>query len=208
MLLVTKKMMHKKIESVISLLDFESIPQDRIQKIDGLIAFVQTKKDKGEKILLNFICTHNSRRSQFAQVWAQVASEYYQINTNCFSGGVEITACNERTVNALSQIGFQIEKTGTENPIYSIEWSNNNKTIKLHSKLYDDASNPKTNFAAVMTCNHADQNCPYVSGCEERLSLPYSDPKNYDDTPLESTFYIYRSIEIATEMFYLFSKIK
>ncbi|MGB0933483.1 MAG: protein-tyrosine-phosphatase [Lishizhenia sp.] len=201
-------MMYKKIESLISLLDFESIPQDRIQKLDRLIAFIQTKKDKGEKILLNFICTHNSRRSQFAQVWAQIASEYYKIKANCYSGGVEITACNERTVNTLSKIGFKVEKNGTENPMYTIEWSNNKKILKLHSKLYDDARNPKTNFAAIMTCNHVDQNCPYVSGCEERISLPYSDPKNYDDTLLESTFYTYRSTEIATEMFYVFSKIK
>ena len=34
---------------------------------------------------LNFICTHNSRRSQLGQVWAFFAANYFDLNIHSFS---------------------------------------------------------------------------------------------------------------------------
>ena len=35
-----------------------------------------------------FVCTHNSRRSQFCQVWSQILSNIYKLNLTFQSAGV------------------------------------------------------------------------------------------------------------------------
>jgi arsenate reductase (thioredoxin) len=172
-----------------------------------LIHFIQEKKDKNLPVLLNFICTHNSRRSQFSQIWGQMASNYFGVSAQSYSGGVEETAFNERAVASLERFGFKMSKEGEENPKYFVQWDVNSDPLVMFSKMYDDSINPSSGFAAIMTCSHADENCPIVSGCEKRIPIRYEDPKNFDDTPLESALYDYRSFEIATELFYVFSKI-
>lgn len=204
---VKEKMMFTKIQQVLAKMHFSSITEKRKTELQVLIDYLQEKRKADAGILLNFICTHNSRRSQFSQVWAQVAADYYGVQANCFSGGVEITAFNERSVASLERFGFHLQKEGDENPKYTVKWNDSGNSLVLFSKLYDDASHPSTGFAAIMTCSHADENCPYVAGCEKRIPIRYEDPKKYDDTPLEAAFYDYRSFEIGTEMMYVFSKI-
>ncbi|MFA7273708.1 MAG: protein-tyrosine-phosphatase [Crocinitomicaceae bacterium] len=199
--------MFPKIQQVLAKMDSSSISEKRKSELQLLIDYVQEKRKADAAILLNFICTHNSRRSQFSQVWAQVAADYYGIEVTCFSGGVEVTAFNERAVASLERFGFDLQREGNENPKYTVKWNDSKHSLVLFSKLYDDASHPTSGFAAIMTCSHADENCPYVAGCEKRIPIRYEDPKNYDDTPLEATFYDYRSFEIGTEMMYVFSKI-
>lgn len=183
------------------------LPEARQQVLQPLIEYVRHKLDAGEPAYLNFICTHNSRRSQFSQVWAQTAADYYHLPVRCFSGGVEVTACNERTVASLKRFGFHISAKGTENPMYNISHSENSTPIAAFSKLFDDPENAAESFAAVMTCSHADENCPFIPGTEKRISVMYEDPKAFDDTPHEAQKYDERSLQIASEMFYVFSKI-
>lgn len=189
-------------------MDFVSISENRKAILQNLIDFIQEKVSSNSDVLLNFICTHNSRRSQFSQLWAQVASDHFGIQAQCFSGGVEVTAFNERAVDSLKRIGFEVLSEGDENPRYEFSWSDSGNSLVLFSKLYDDAINPLEGFAAIMTCSHADENCPYVAGCEKRIPIRYADPKHFDDTPLEAAFYDYRSFEIGTELFYVFSQIE
>ena len=189
-------------------MDFNSISQERKRELALLTQFIQEKKDSSTPILINFVCTHNSRRSQFSQIWAQVASDYYHIEAQCFSGGVEETAFNERAVASLKRFGFEIISEEETNPKYSVTWKSEATPLVLFSKIFDDSVNPTSGFAAIMICSHADENCPFVTGCEKRIPIRYEDPKKYDDTSLESAFYDYRSFEIATELFYVFSKVK
>lgn len=200
--------MYTKIQQVIDKMNFDSIPDSRKSELAVLINFIQSKKDDSAPVLLNFICTHNSRRSQFSQIWAQVAADYFNVSAQCYSGGVEVTAFNERAVASLERFGFDTSIEGKDNPQYIVAWSTDASPATMFSKLYDDTINPASGFAAIMTCSHADENCPFVAGCEKRIPIRYEDPKNYDDTPLELAMYDYRSFEIATEMFYIFSKIK
>lgn len=199
--------MFEKIQQVVEKMDFASLSLQRKAELEVLTQYIQEKKDKNLPIWLNFICTHNSRRSQFSQVWAQVAAERYSVSIEAYSGGVEETAFNERAVASLKRFGFQIIKEGEGNPKYVVQWNSTTNPLIMFSKMYDDSINPSADFAAIMTCSHAEENCPFVTGCEKRVPIRYEDPKNYDDTPLEAAFYDYRSFEIATEMFYLFSKI-
>lgn len=201
--------MYPSLEGYISEIKPDSILPYRKQKLDLLIDYIQSRLDTGLSIHLNFICTHNSRRSQFAQVWAHMAGIHYSINTHCYSGGVEVTACNERTIAALSRAGFQITSTGAENPHYTLKHSPDaSNDVLLFSKLYDDPVNPKESFAAVMTCAEADSNCPYIPGVEKRISITYEDPKFSDHSHLEHQVYDERCKQIASEMFYVFSRVK
>jgi hypothetical protein len=199
--------MNSKIQAIIDCIDLTTINDVRAKELLELTKFIQDKKDSNQEVLLNFICTHNSRRSQFSQLWAQVAANYYGITATCFSGGVEVTAFNERAVESVRRFGFEVTASGEDNPQYQVAWGESVSMV-MFSKLYDDKVNPKASFAAVMTCAHADENCPLVTGCELRIPIRYEDPKRFDDTPLEETMYDARSFEIATELFFVFSKVK
>ncbi|MFC3415362.1 low molecular weight phosphatase family protein [Algoriphagus hitonicola] len=97
------------------------ISPERKELLGLLIDFIQEKINQGEMVNLNFICTHNSRRSQFSQIWAQTAADYYGIPANCYSGGVEVTAFNERAVDSIMRAGFDVIPTDTsDNPRYHI----------------------------------------------------------------------------------------
>jgi arsenate reductase len=193
--------------NTIANLPFAAISTERLQLLDEMADYLLAKMKQGEEIRLNFICTHNSRRSQFSQVWAQTAAVFYGIDAACFSGGVEVTAFNERAVAALKRDGFKVVKKGEENPVYFVFPGEDTEPIITFSKVFDDALNANKGFAAVMTCDHADENCPYIPGAEKRFPLRYEDPKPFDDSPLEEKMYSERSHQIAAELFYLFEKV-
>ncbi len=177
------------------------IPENRKVILDKFKDYIQNKLEIGETPRLNFICTHNSRRSQFSQIWAQTAAAFFAIDVECFSGGVELTAFNERAVASILRCGFKVEKEDEINPKYTVYYDTKSKPIVAFSKLFDDTPSP---FAAVMTCAHADENCPFIPAAECRIPVRYDDPKAFDDTALEAEKYDERSIQIASEMFYVF----
>lgn len=185
----------------------QNIPSSRKVLLTEIIDYIKSKIDNNQEINLNFICTHNSRRSQLSQVWAKVASVYYGIEINSYSGGVEVTAFNERAIDSLVRSGFSVLFENSINPKYEISYAENENSIIAFSKLFDDDFNKADYFAAIMTCSDADENCPYIPKAEKRIALRYDDPKSYDDTPIESEKYDERSLQIASEIFYVFSQI-
>lgn len=191
----------------IETLCISEIPAERKVLLDEMVEYIQEKITSGKEIRLNFICTHNSRRSQFSQIWAQTAAAYYGIEANCYSGGVEVTAFNPRAVAALQRDGFKVVKKDGKNPVYFVFYREDEQPIVTFSKVYDDAINSPKDFAAVMTCDHADENCPFIPGAEKRFPLRFEDPKAFDDSPLEEKMYSERSRQIAAELFYLFEKV-
>ena len=190
--------------------EFNDIPLERKAILRELTQFVQMKVDSKLPVYLNFICTHNSRRSHLSQIWAQAAAYYYSVpEVFCFSGGTEATAFNPRAVRAMQQAGFTIviADDGT-NPVYDVKYTSELPGIKAFSKKYDDPFNHNKDFAAVMTCSHADENCPVVLGAIARIPLRYEDPKNFDDTPQEAAKYTERVRQIGREILYAFSQVK
>lgn len=190
--------------------EFDRIPAERKKILGQLTAFVQNKIDADQKAYLNFICTHNSRRSHLSQIWAQTAAYRYGIpGVICFSGGTEATAFNPRAVKAMQDAGFSINKFADgENPIYDVKFSADAPGIRAFSKKYDDLFNQSAGFAAVMTCSHADENCPLVLGATARIALTYNDPKDFDGTPQEAAKYAERVREIGREILYAFAQVK
>ena len=193
--------------NTIANLPFAAISTERLQLLDEMAVYLQEKISNRKEIRLNFICTHNSRRSQFSQIWAQTAAAYYGIEAYCYSGGVEVTAFNPRAVAAIQRDGFKVVKKEGENPLYFVFYSEEEDPIVTFSKVVEDAVNATKEFAAVMTCDHADENCPFIPGAEKRFPLRFEDPKAFDDSPLEEKMYSERSHQIGAELFYLFEKV-
>jgi protein-tyrosine-phosphatase len=190
--------------------EFDQISEERKMILHKLIEYIQQKTIKGEEIKLVYVCTHNSRRSHFGQVWGKVASEFYKIaKVETHSAGTEATAMHPNTVRTLQTNGFVIHSDNQENnPFYSIEFDSNKQPLVGFSKTIDHSSLPAKNFAAIMTCSEAEQNCPFVPGAELRVSTTYEDPKIFDGTEEQDEKYIERSLQIARENLYIFSNIQ
>ncbi len=205
-----KNQLYPEIATFINTLEVAKISEERKLILQELIDFIQSKKNEGKKIDLNFICTHNSRRSHLSQVWAQTMASHFNIEmVACYSGGTEATAVYPMVIETLRKTGFQISSSESkENPIYDIKFAENETEITAFSKTYDDTFNPSKAFAAIMTCSHADENCPFIVGAEKRIPIRYDDPKAFDNTSIKALKYHERSTQIATELCYVFSRIQ
>ena len=190
-------------------LDPQSISNERKVVLQPLIDFIQAKVSKNQDVRINFICTHNSRRSHLSQIWAQTIAQYFNYkNVFCYSGGTEATALFPKIVETLQDSGFQITTISKDkNPVYSIKYANNQHPIIGFSKTLDDDFNPKSEFVAVMTCDAANEACPFVPGAEKRIPITFEDPKAFDNTSLQTEKYKERSLQIATELCYVFSEV-
>ena len=193
----------------ISLFSENNISDDRKAVLQSLIEYISLKKSEREEIRLNFICTHNSRRSHLSQIWAQTMAHHFGINmVYCYSGGTEATAMFPKIVETLISHGFDVLKLSEEaNPVYAVKYAENEHPIICFSKEYNHLYNPKRNYAAIVTCSTAEEACPIVFGAEKRISIKYDDPKAFDGTNLMDSKYMERSLQIAQEMWYVFSKV-
>ena len=191
------------------LTEIDGIPAERRAALGPLAGFVSEKVDAGQPSRLVFICTHNSRRSHMAQLWAQTAAAVFSVPAvETFSGGTEATAFNPHAVAALRRAGFLIEPfTDGKNPIYEVSFAPGMEPMQVFSKTLDTPPNPTDGFAAVMTCSDADRACPTVPGAAARIALPYDDPKASDGTAREAAAYEERCAQIAREMLWVFSQV-
>lgn len=197
------------IENTIAALDVATILKERKETLQPFIEFIQKKQQNKQEIRINFICTHNSRRSHLSQVWAQTIAYHCNIqNVFCYSGGTEATALFPMAAETLRNSGFKISTLSQgKNPVYSIKYAENQHPIIGFSKKFDDAFNPTSGFAAILTCSQADEGCPFIAGAEKRFPITFEDPKAFDNTPQQAEKYKERSLQIATELFYVFSQI-
>lgn len=200
--------MNTKISDLLSKFSQQSLSQERKEILHPLIAYIKNKQKNSEKIRLNFICTHNSRRSHLAQIWAQTMAFHFKMNNvECYSGGTEATAMFTKVAETLQAQGFEVFKLSEgQNPVYAVKFDENEMPIVAFSKKFDHPFNPATNFCAIMTCSSADEGCPFIAGAEKRIPIRYEDPKISDGTPEMDEEYLQKSLEIAQEMFYVFSQ--
>lgn len=201
--------MFSNLKATVNSIAKKAVSQERQAILQPLIDYIQLKVNDEERIRLNFICTHNSRRSHLSQIWAQTMAFHFGIpQVYCYSGGTEATALFPKVAETLRNQGFKIQKLSEENnPAYAVKFADNEVALICFSKIYDDPFNPTSEFAAIMTCSSADEGCPFIAGAEKRLPIRYDDPKAFDGTDLMNAKYAERSIEIASDMYYVFSKI-
>ena len=185
-----------------------AIPGERKAALDKLSTWATIEKNASRPIRLTFICTHNSRRSQMAQVWASAIGASLGLDVRACSGGTEVSAFNPRAVAALQRAGFQIETTTDDpNPVYHVRAGASRLPATCFSKRFDHPSNPAQDFAAVMVCSDADHACPQVSGAAARFAIEYQDPKAADGKSDEAAVYDERCAQIARELAYVFDHV-
>jgi protein-tyrosine-phosphatase len=193
-----------------ALKSFDSIPDERKITLEKISRFIHKKLMEGKRPELIYVCTHNSRRSHFGQIWGKTAASYFGIkDLSTYSAGTEATAFHPHAIRAAQDAGFKIAKDAEgKNPHYTVLYSEMEKVIVCFSKTYNDSSIPKSGLCAIMTCTEADGNCPFIPGTELRISCPYHDPKAFDGTPQQQDKYRESFKQIAIENLYIFSLIK
>lgn len=191
-----------------SLKDSEIKPS-RIERLNNIAESLSSVYSEANTLNLNFICTHNSRRSQLAQVWSHYFSYLYDLNLHSYSSGTEVTEVHPNILNVLEEAGFEVERISetNNNPRYKLNYSETRDSILLFSKSIDDESLPK-NYIAITTCSQADENCPFIPQASMRFSLTYSDPGKDDGSDREIESYRQTNKQIAREIKYMIKKIK
>jgi len=187
--------------------EFGTISNARRTQLDEFASYVKDQTASGKPVRLNFVCTHNSRRSHLAQLCTAAAAAYNGFHAETYSGGTEATAFNPRAVAAAQRAGFRIETTskGT-NPHYRVLIGEELPAVVCFSKRFNDPFNPTEHYAVIMVCTEADEACPSVPGANARFALPFIDPKVSDDTPEEAATYDLRCAQIAREMLYVMTR--
>ena len=178
--------------------------------LDALVgAIVDLKKVVVETVHVVFICTHNSRRSQLAQVWAQCIADDLGFDfVRCHSAGTEQTSFHPNAIQALEDRGFVVKQVdGKAIESHAVHGAKPEHPLHCFSKTLEAESLPKQDFIAVTTCDEADRGCPVIPGAFRRIALPYSDPKISDETLAARNTYAERSSEIALEMLYVLGRI-
>ncbi|MFN3918129.1 MAG: protein-tyrosine-phosphatase [Flavobacteriales bacterium] len=208
---MSKKILFPEIKNICDKLvsEFGEIPSFRKELLKNISRYIFEKHKSGQPVSLVYVCTHNSRRSHFGQIWAAVAATYFGVrNVETFSGGTETTAFNINAINSLKRMGFEvISDNQSDNPVYKVRYGEG-KFTTCFSKVYNHTANPAKSFAAIMTCSDAEENCPFIPGVELRVGTAYDDPKAFDNTNLRDQKYDERSRQIAIETLFVFSQIE
>lgn len=183
---------------------------ERAKVLNSIATYVSEKLLEKKTVNLMFVCTHNSRRSQLAQIWAHIAKREFNLHgIASFSAGTESTAFHPNAVAALTSQGIELKKrTEGKNPIYSLIDQKGAIELEFWSKSIDDPTLPKSDLVAIMVCSDADQNCPFLPGSDQRFKLTYKDPKESDGREDSNEVYCDRSNQIALEMLYLMERIR
>lgn len=191
--------------------EFNKIPGERKELLEELGEYILEKSTQKSGSQLLFICTLNSRRSQFAQVWAQAAAYHYKLKkVSTFSGGESETAINFRILEALRKAGFEItaSEVYSQNPVYLLSMGRRYPDVFIFSKKYDYWNNPDMNYASIICSNDLYEVNFQPSGADETIYLPYEDIQIFDSS---SNSYLRNDEicrQIAREMFYLMDYVK
>lgn len=183
---------------------FDTIPPSRKSLLLELAEHIKSNTSDKIPLDLVFICTHNSRRSQFGQVWATIAAQYFNIPIKTYSAGTETTSFHPNAVQALVDAGVEVERiTNEPNSQLKLIYGNDLHQIYFSKKM-DHQTLPQKDFLAIMTCSDAAENCPFIPNAKWRFPLTYEDPKKFDGTPQEKEKYAERCRQIAAELLFVF----
>ena len=192
-------------------LEFDKIKDERKENLNILGEYILSNSPGKSGISLLFICDKNSRRSQFAQIWAQTAAYFYKIdNLKAYSGGLSETAINYRIMESLKRAGFTVTaaEAYSQNPFYLLSVGRKYPDILIFSKKYDYWNNPSTQFATIYCSKSEEFNHMEILGSEQIIELPYEDVEIFDNSfgGAEKNDQVCR--EIAREMFFVMDYVR
>ena len=143
-----------------------------------------------------FICTHNSRRSIFCEVWANILANKYLKNINFYSAGTERTSIHNEVIKSFSRLGIKTK----ENTIQIGETS-----IILKSKILKELK--LDSFISIFTCGEAEESCPIDRRSQINIPLLFDDPKRYDGLKNERIEYDKTCSLIAKKLNFIIKRI-
>jgi len=190
------------------------IDPERLARLDELAtALSLPRPPRGEPVSAAvYVCTHNSRRSHLAQVWAHVAAARFGPDgLRAHSAGTEATALAPGAAAALERAGLSLSRQAdgdARNPVTRVDAfePGAGAPVACFSKTLAHPSLPRRDFVAVMTCTSADAACPIVPGASARVSLPFVDPKESDGRPDSAAVYDACCARIARELLEAFRR--
>jgi len=188
--------------------NLSAVPADRQDELKSLANYIAKSIKADGTADVMFICTHNSRRSHFGQIWAAAAAHHLGIQ------GVRMIAEHIPDPILLQQLDTSnkqlrmVNAIDLNNKVMMITAGKGAKPVFCFSKTIDHPLNPTADFGAVMTCSSADAACPVVKGANFRVAIPYVDPKVSDGKAEEAATYDERCLQIATEMLWVMQAVK
>ena len=191
--------------------EFNKIPGERKDQLNELAGYISENLTKKEPVQILFVCTNNSRRSQFAEIWAQTAAYYYGLkNISSYSGGIQQTAINYMIIESLKRAGFSVtaSEVYSENPVYLVSPGRRWKDIFVFSKKIDYWNNPNGHFACVYCSKNLINNNMKIPGSIQTIELPYDNVKIFDNSPGGNLKNDKICKEIGREMFYVMHVVK
>ena len=128
--------------------DTVDIAQVRQSELNEVALWVADMLVDSGHVDLTFICTHNSRRSHLAQVWAQVGAKFQGCRAYAHSAEARkrphaTHARLRRCVRAGFQVAVQDTVRGTSNPTYGVSMGKDVAGMACFSKTYTDEANPQ-----------------------------------------------------------------
>lgn len=198
-------MLFPKIQAFIERLPNPELSEERAQKWEALASRIRQNNKQGA---LDFICTHNARRSALSQSLGAAIAHHLQLDQLKFwSGGAEVTYIHPNTITALQEIGFHlINKEGEKNPVYQLSYSEEAPPLVLFSKKFDDESTPAP-YHAILVCSKGDKACPFIPQVASRTLIPFEDPGHSDGTAKAAESYRKAAIEIGSELNYFLHQV-
>ena len=159
---------------------------------------------------LTFICTHNSRRSHLAQVWAQVGpkSSGCKACTHSAEAQKPLRATHARLRPCVAQFQVAVQDTvhGATNPTYDVSMGKNVPGMACSQDVHRQGQPA----AGIWGGHDVQQRRPGMStgyGAAARFATPYVDPKVSDGTDEEAATYDARCRQI-NEMLHLMGAVK
>ncbi|TNE80711.1 MAG: protein-tyrosine-phosphatase [Bacteroidetes bacterium] len=154
---------------------------------------------------MNFICTHNARRSVISQsLAAALAHQYGFSEMQFYSGGAESTFIHPNSLALLQKIGFEVKEVKAgNNPVNTAGFASDAQPLQLFSKTFDDASSSEP-YVAILVCSKGDAACPFIPDAKARILIPFEDPGAYDGTEQAAEAYLATAKLILNELHYFF----
>ena len=186
--------------------EFEQIPDERKADLARLADYIRQRQAGDGGARITFICTHNSRRSHLAQVWAQVAAYYYAV-PRC--PPIPAARRSPRSTRE-RQRPFNVPVCGSRptnppQPIRAIEWRpviagrRSSVTRSGLTKLPIPRAASPPCLTAPKPTRPARWSAVAICDCRSAMMTP----KAADGTAEEAAVYDQRSRQIGREMLYV-----
>lgn len=188
-------------------LPFNSFSKKRLKILDQLMVYLKELVAKKLELNVIFVCTHNSRRSQFAQFWLDTFLHNFGIeNYNIFSAGTVETEVHKNVISVIEHYGFTVTKDSEiNNKKYKIALGKGYEINLFSKEITSVLEAGLGSFVLIFVCDSAYENCPFVIENQKHFSLTFEDPGRYDEDLNALEYYQKCAYKIAAEMHYLAS---